>query len=194
MSRQQRRKNIWPSDEIAVHLWHVAAALEDINDLVGAWKATPTPDAKVAVCKKLLVELKALDEELLPKLQNAIREGKGVAPRDADREQALAAFSVYHRAVQPSRKLLADIRNTFGAHRRALPDDGDRKNYGNDFASWGAWEHHLIDLEKHCTVERWLEFINAAIALRNELKDRLPGTWYTFEGDSLRLFTPIRID
>jgi hypothetical protein len=192
MSRYHRCEGLWPSDIFAVHVWHTVAALEDTLDLVEASKAVASEAARTALIKKALVELKAFDD-LVAEFGTSLR-GEQTAQLDSgSRIRLEQAVKNYHRAVQPSRGLLADIRNTLGAHRRGLPGDGERKRFGSDFRAWGEWEQRLASLEAECTLSRWIDFVNSAIALRNEIARESPGAWFSFGADGeFRLFFPIR--
>jgi hypothetical protein len=88
---------------------------------------------------------------------------------------------------------LANIRNVLAAHRRGLPDDVDRRKFREDFRAWGAWEQHLAELEAKCDLFVWIDFVNAAIILVNQVRTVLPGSWFSIRGDSLRQYIPIRL-
>jgi hypothetical protein len=191
MSRYHRDKGLWPSDIFAVHVWHIVAALEDIVDLVEASKAVAREAARTALIKKALVELKAFDD-LVAEFENSLRSEQAAQLDSGSRIRVEEAVKNYHRAVQPSRADLADIRNTLGAHRRGLPGEGERKRFGSDFRAWGEWEQHLASLEAKCTLSRWIDFVNSAIALRNGIARETPGAWFSSgAGGELRLFFPI---
>ena len=191
MSRHHRANNLWPADELAVQIWHLVAALEDIADLIEASKLIAAAGSRTALVKKALVELKSFDD-LIGTFQRVIRTSDRVPTKD--RDVVVAALSEYHRTVEPSRELLADIRNTVGAHRRSLPDDGQRSGFGKDFRAWGAWEHQLADLESKCTLEIWLSPINAAIALRNTVVGTGLGSWFTIGSEDMRFYVPLTLE
>jgi hypothetical protein len=192
MSRQQRSKGIWPADVYAVHVWHLSAALEDIQTLARASEAATDPLDRVALIKKMLVELKSFDGELVPKLEETVKTSTPGSVTAEERKSLIQAIGSYHRAVQPGRELLANIRNVVGAHRRGLPEEADRKKFGSDFVAWGAWEQQLVELEAKCELSVWLDFVNAAIALLNEVLQQVRGSWFSIRGNELRQYVPLR--
>jgi len=194
MSRYLRKNDLWPADKFAAHVWHLVAALEDVVDLVEAsTRNVEGAEARAVLMKKALVELKSFDE-VVGELQQTLRGEEGRQLFDSQRAELEAALAAYHRAVQLSRKLLADVRNTLAGHRHSLPDDRQRRRFGRDFQAWGEWEQHLVDLEQQCSLRRWLNVINAAIALRNEVVEIGPGSWFSIHGDGIRFFLPLRMD
>lgn len=194
MSRYHRRNDIWPANNLAVHVWHLVAALEDVADLAEASKRVEATEAKAALVKKALVELKSFDD-VISEFQAMLRADAGFQLTDAERATLESGLQAYHRAVQPEREMLADIRNTVGAHRHSLPDDRQRQRFAKDLQAWGEWEQHLVGLEQQCTLERWLNVINASVAFRNLVAETSPGSWFSITGDgAIRMFFPLRTD
>jgi len=95
--------------------------------------------------------------------------------------------------MEPSRALLAKIRNTLGAHHLGFPGNKELNKCGVDSKAWGAWEQFLVSLEKECAIEHWIDAINAAIALRNKITELCPGSWYSISENQIRFYMPIRI-
>jgi hypothetical protein len=193
MSRYLRSQALWPSDKFAVHVWHMVSAMEDAADLVEASRRIDHPERKAALLKKALVELKSFDD-LVSEFQATLRAQSGAQLPKTIRAHLQQALTAYHRSVEPSRRVLGDIRNTLGAHRRGLPRDTERKRFAKDFEAWGEWEQHLVDLEKQCTLERWIGVINSAIGLLNAITAQSPGSWFAVHGDGLRLYFPLEPD
>jgi hypothetical protein len=193
MSRHRRKKHLWPSDDLAVHIWHMVAVTDDIADLVEASKLVREPDAKVAMIKKALVDLKSFDD-LVAELRRTLY----AKPNPPMPESAVAplkdALHDYDKELEPSRDLLAKIRNNLGAHRRGLPGDKERKKFKTDFLAWGEWEQILNDLEAECTLDRWTAALNAAVRLRNLVTKLGLGSWYSINGDEMRLYFPLGFD
>lgn len=193
MSRHHRKKDLWPSDDIAVHIWHMVAVTEDIADLVEASKLVRQPDAKVALIKKALVDLKSFDD-----LVGGLRRTLYSRPNPPTPESAVASLKDglhdYDKDLDPSRDLLARIRNNLGAHRRGLPGDKERKKFKTDFTAWGEWEHTLNDLEAACTLDQWIAALNAAVRLCNLVTNLGLGTWYSISGNKMRFYLPLGFD
>lgn len=194
MSRYHRRNDIWPADNLAVHVWHLVAALEEVADLAEASKSVEAAEAKATVIKKALVELKSFDD-LISEFQVTLRVDTGLQLTDAERAALESGLRAYHQAVQPERKLLAEIRNTIAAHRRSLRGNQQRERFAKNFQAWGEWEQTLVRLEQQCTLERWLKVINAAVAFRNVVAETSPGSWFSITGNgAIRMFVPLKTD
>jgi hypothetical protein len=192
MSRHHRRLDIWPADKFAVHVWHLVASLEDVRDLVEAAKAVASDHIRASLIKKALVELKSFDE-LVGELQTTVRTSDVADLENEGRLRLDAALTEYQRTLAPRRKLLTHIRNTLAGHRRALPDERQRKRFGTKFRAWGEWEQLLVGLERQCTLLEWVGSINAAISLGNVVIEVCPGQWFsTHEEDAVRLYMPLR--
>ncbi len=193
MSRYHRKNDIWPADNFAAHVWHLVAALEDIADLVEASKIVEGAEAKATLIKKTLIELKSFDE-LVGEFQATLRADAAGQLDDNQRASLESALRTYHRAIQPERELLGDIRNTLAGHRHSLPDERQRERFARDFRAWGEWEQRLVSLEQECTLGRWLSVINAAVAFRNIVVETSPGSWFLITEGGGQLFIPLRIE
>jgi hypothetical protein len=175
---------------VATHVWQLAASVEEVVDLSELSKLAPA-QMRVTVVKKMLVELRSFDEAV-KEFQRLVK-SEDASLTEAQRDRLKREIGTYRRRLQPSYALLNDIRNTLASHRRALPDERDRRTFKSDFDSWGAWEQHLDKLEQQCVLERWIDAVNAAIALRNAVVEEALGTWFSVKAGELQLFFPISL-
>lgn len=192
MSRHLRKQGIWPGDALARVIWQLAGALEDAADLFDASKRAESDESSLALMKKALAEFCSFDD-IVGQLRSVVREVGNDKLADDLCQEILKGLRAYDVEVEPSRKLLRDIRNTIGAHRTGFPGAREAKRFGQDFSVWGAWEQHLGELENHCKRERWVEVLNAGITLRNLVTDTGVGHWYSTSGDIITLHVPIRL-
>ena len=189
MSRQLRKQGMWPADELARSVWHLAASLEDAVDLYEASKLVKTSEASVAIIKKALVELASFND-VVGELTGAVAS----ADLSVDSRMALhQALRDYNRIIEPSRKLLTDIRNTIGAHRTAQPGPPEQKKHKSTFDAWGEWEQRMLELESQCTRENWVDSFNAAIELRNIVGQYALGSWFETDSAGVKFYMPLRI-
>jgi hypothetical protein len=143
------------------------------------------------LARHVLVDFDSLGELLREFYDHIKREELDkLSPPDA--EKILSAFGDYHRAVQPYRQSLKEIRNNLGSHRtgepwRKAPDSGVTSP-----EEWGKWEQYLAELEGCCDLTRWLSVLNAALELLNLLKDFNLDAWYSWPEDgNIRFYMPL---
>ncbi|XXT21158.1 hypothetical protein WME94_06265 [Sorangium sp. So ce429] len=186
MSRHHRKLGVWPADDVARVVWHLVASLDDAVDLSEASKLVPSADVSVALIKKALVEFASFDDVVRELSQVTMKTDLPESVRAALRD----ALRDYNRSIDPSRKLLRDIRNTIAAHRTSQPGPPEQKKHGSAFNSWGEWEQRMVELEAQCARERWVDPFNAAIDLRNVLGRHALGSWVSTDGTAVTFYMP----
>jgi len=191
MSRILRSQGAWPASQYARFLWLAFGLWEDIYELSGIYKSTSDKDQALVIARHLLVDFDSLDE-LLKEFHDHIKhnELKILSP---EHQQILSdAFSNYHRALEPRREEIKEIRNNLGSHRTGLP--WQKASRRNDFSpqDWGKWEGYLTNLEQQCDLHSWLDTINSARSLLETLEAFNLSAWFNIPEDgNIRFSMPI---
>jgi hypothetical protein len=189
MSGKIRRQNQWPLNSYARFLWLALGLWEDIYTLADAYKSS-TGDTRLVLARHILGDFDSLDE-LLGEFQKYIKREELDKLSSADREKMLSAFRDYHRAVQPSRQSLKEIRNCLSAHRTGEPWLKARTSGVTSAGEWGKWEQYLLMLEARCDLTQWVLVLNGARDLLNLLKDFNLDHWYSTSQDEIRFYSPL---
>jgi hypothetical protein len=182
MSRVLRQQNAWPASSYARFLWLAAGLWEDIYTLVDAYKSSTEPGGQLVIARHVLIDFDSLDE-LLREFHAHIKKVEITKLEVADQNRMSMAFSSYHRAVQPYRELLKNIRNNLGSHRTGVPWVKAPQSGITDPNEWGKWEHVLISLENECNLSKWSEVFKASYSLLTVLQDFNLASWYRIPKD-----------
>lgn len=126
MTRRLRHRGLWPGDLVTTYVWHILAVAEDMADLVQVARSIESLDAKRAVMKKALVDLKTF-AELVDDLRTEIP-GNRITLDDERKAAITDALSAFAQLLEPNRKMLIRIRDNLGAHRRGLPTSREKNN------------------------------------------------------------------
>ena len=189
MSRKIRRQGQWPSNSYARFLWLAFGLWEDIYDLAEVYKSS-IGDTRLVLARHVLGDFDSLDE-LLGEFHNHIKQEELDKLGPTDQDKILSAFHDYHRAVQPSRESLKEIRNSLSSHRTGEPWRKAPKSGVTSPEEWGKWEHYLLELEARCDLALWAPIFNSARKLLNFLKDINLAQWYSSSGDGIRFYFPV---
>ncbi len=191
MSRHLRQQRIWPGNSYARFLWLGYGLAEEIQALADVYKSSNRDEVRLALARHVLGDFDSLDE-LLKEFHNRVKQEwlDELSPPDAGKMRS--AFRDYHRAVQPHKQSLKEIRNHLAFHRTGEPWRNAPASGETLPEQWGRWEQHLLQLEARCDLTRWVPVLNSAFEILNLLKDFNLAVWFsTSESAKLRLYIPI---
>jgi hypothetical protein len=182
---------MWPANPYARFLWLALDLWEDLHTLVDVYKSTNKEDPRLVIARHTLVDFDSLDELLKEFIEHINKEEiKKLNQQDQDR--LLNACISYHKAVQPRRKLLKDIRNNLGAHRTGRPWINAPQSGISSSSEYGKWEQFLAQLENKCDLNEWVNTFNAVYQLLNVLQDFNLDAWYSWpENENIKFYMPI---
>lgn len=191
MSRLFREQDAWPATQFARFLWLAFGIWEDIITLSELHKSTSDEHQRLVVARHLLVDFDSLDE-LIKEFHQHIKQNELSRLQPDNAEIMKEAFTSYHRAVEPHRESLKEIRNNFGSHRTGVPWENATRKTNFSPEEWGKWEFYLIDLEKRCDLADWVQTLNAAHQLLETLSDFNLGAWYNIPKEGgIRFSMPV---
>ncbi|HKZ01235.1 MAG TPA: hypothetical protein VJ180_03290 [Pyrinomonadaceae bacterium] len=182
MSRIFRQQDAWPASSYARFLWLAFGLWEDIFALVDTYKSSTQPESRLVIARHVLVDFDSLDE-LLKEFHDHIKKEELTKLQPDDQNRMNTAFSSYHRAIQPHRDLLKNIRNNLGSHRTGMPWVKAPQSGITTPNEWGRWEHFLISLENECDLAKWSGVFRAAYDLLIVLQDFNLAAWYRISED-----------
>lgn len=192
MSRTYRRSNTLPANQFSRFVWLLEALWEEIHDLFEIYHMLEVDNHKYVLSRHILVDFDTLDE-LVKELHMHNKNHVYKKLNTEDRKLLEQAFSKYHRTVEPSRNLIKSIRDNLGAHRTGMPVTKSKKSGIKDPKQWGKWEQLLVELEKKCKLDNWIDVINAFVPLMNVIRNLNIDEWYSFtENGEFRYFVPIQ--
>ncbi|HAE60615.1 MAG TPA: hypothetical protein DCG54_14205 [Anaerolineae bacterium] len=188
MSRIFRQQDAWPASSYARFLWLAFGLWEDIYALVNTYKSSTQLECRLVIARHVLIDFDSLDE-LLKEFHDHIKNEELTKLQPDDQNRMNTAFSHYHRAVQPHRELLKNVRNNLGAHRTGMPWVKASQNEITTPNEWGKWEHFLISLENECNLIKWSGVFLAAYDLLVLLQDFNLAAWYRISEDGEIMFS-----
>ena len=146
------------------------------------YKSSTQPESRLVIARHVLVDFDSLDE-LLKEFHDHIKKEELTKLQPDDQNRMNTAFSSYHRAIQPHRDLLKNIRNNLGSHRTGMPWVKAPQSGITTPNEWGRWEHFLISLENECDLAKWSGVFRAAYDLLIVLQDFNLAAWYRISED-----------
>lgn len=191
MSRNLRRQGPWPANSYARFLWLASGLWEEIHALANVYRSSNDDETRLVLARHVLGDFDSLDE-LLREFHNHIKGEELDKLSPADGAKMRSAFLHYHRAVEPSRESLKEIRNCLGSHRTGEPWRKAPKSGVTSPELWGRWEQYLSKLEGRCDLTQWEPVLNSARELLNLLKDFNLVQWYSISEDAnVRFYFPV---
>lgn len=188
MSRALRQQDAWPASSYTRFLWLAFGLWEDIHALVDTYKSSSQKEARLVIARHVLIDFDSLDE-LLKEFHDHIKKEELTKLQSDDQNRISSGFNSYHRAVQPHRERLKDIRNNLGSHRTGKPWVKAPQSGVTASNQWGKWEQFLISLENECDLAKWLEVFDAAYGLLSLLQDYNLDAWYSIPEDGKITFS-----
>ncbi len=191
MSRELRRQGQWPANSYARFLWLAFGLYEEIHALADVYRSSNDGETRLVLARHVLGDFDSLDE-LLHEFHDYIKRKELDKLSPADGKKIRSAFLDYHRAVQPSRQSLKEIRNCLGSHRTGEPWRKAPQSGVTSPEEYGKWEQYLLKLEGRCDLTQWTPVLNSARELLNLLKDFNLDRWYSFSEDAkIRFSIPL---
>jgi hypothetical protein len=191
MSRKHRRQGQWPANPYARFLWLAFGLWEEIHALADVHRSSNDDETRLVLACHVLGDFDSLNE-LLREFHNHIKRKELDRLSPADGEKMRSAFLGYHRAVEPSRESLKEIRNCLASHRTGEPWRNAPKSGVKSPEEWGKWEQYLLKLEGRCDLTLWATVLNSARELLNLLKDFNLDQWYSIsENANIRFYFPV---
>ncbi len=191
MSRVLREQDMWPASSYARFLWLAFGLWEDIHALADIYKASNQEETRLVIARHVIIDFDSLDE-LIGEFHEHIKSYELNKLQPDDQSKMKAAFSNYHRTVQPQRELLKKIRNNLGSHRTGIPWLKAPSSGVISPNEWGKWEQLLSSLESECDLNKWKDTFNAARELINTLKNFNLDAWYSWpDGGEIQFFMPV---
>jgi hypothetical protein len=191
MSRNLRRQGPWPANSYARFLWLAFGLWEGIRALADVYRSSNDDETRLVLACHVLGDFDSLDE-LLREFHNHIKREELDKLSPTDCEKMRSAFLGYHRAVEPWRESLKEIRNCLGSHRTGEPWRKAPKSGVTSPGEWGKWEQYLSELEGRCDLTQWVPVLNSARELLNLLKDFNLVRWFDISEDAnVRFYFPV---
>jgi hypothetical protein len=191
MIRNLRRQGPWPANSYARFLWLAIGLWEGILALADVYRSSSDDETRLVLAFHVLGDFDSLDE-LLREFHNHIKREELCRLSATDADKMRSAFLDYHRAVQPQRESLKEIRNCLGSHRTGEPWRKAPRSGVTSPDEWGKWEGYLLELEGRCDLTLWVPVLNSARELLNLLKDFSLDQWFDIsEHGNISFYFPV---